>query len=171
MPKILQCTQERLWCQNWGPSPNPLGRHTLIGRHPLVDTPLEDTPPGRHTHTHTWANTTRAYTPLPTGDGHCSGRYVSYWNAFLFLIKLKFISLQFFSRRQILGIDILPHCTINTWRIQDFSQGGAPTPKFLLFCRYFAENCMKMKEFGPPGVCASLAPPLDPPMIISKLRP
>ena len=42
--------------------------------------------------------------------------------------------------------------------------GGAPTPKMGLFFQLFAENCMKMKEFGPPGGGASLAPPLDPPM-------
>ena len=29
-----------------------------------------------------------------------------------------------------------------------FSPGGAPTPKIF---HIFAENCMKMKEFGPPG--------------------
>ena len=40
---------------------------------------------------------------------------------------------------------------INQWRIQDFSQVGALTPKDRLFSKYFAENCMKMKEFGPPG--------------------
>ena len=28
------------------------------------------------------------------------------------------------------------------------SQGGCAN---LLFCKVFAENCMKMKEFGPPG--------------------
>ena len=28
---------------------------------------------------------------------------------------------------------------------------GAPTPKVLLFCNFLAENCMKMKEFGPQG--------------------
>ena len=37
------------------------------------------------------------------------------------------------------------------WRIQDFPQGGAPTPKIALIFHIFAENCMKMKEFGPPG--------------------
>ena len=36
--------------------------------------------------------------------------------------------------------------------------GGAPTPEILLFCKYFVKNCMKMKEFGPAGGCASLAP-------------
>ena len=49
------------------------------------------------------------------------------------------------------------------WRIQDFPQGGAPTPKIAFIFQIFAENCMKMKEFGPRGG-ASLAPPLDPPM-------
>ena len=30
----------------------------------------------------------------------------------------------------------------NQWRIRYFPEGG-------LFCNFFAENCMKMKEFGP----------------------
>ena len=51
------------------------------------------------------------------------------------------------------------------WRIQDFPEGGAPTPKVGLFFQLFAENCMKMKEFGPPGGArVPGAPPLDPPM-------
>ena len=36
------------------------------------------------------------------------------------------------------------------WRILHFPEGGVPTPKLGLFCNFFAENCMKMKEFGPP---------------------
>ena len=32
--------------------------------------------------------------------------------------------------------------------------GGAPTPKSAIIFHFFAENCMKMKEFGPPGVGA-----------------
>ena len=32
-----------------------------------------------------------------------------------------------------------------------FSPGGAPTPKNAIIFQFFAENCMKMKEFGPPG--------------------
>ena len=44
------------------------------------------------------------------------------------------------------------------WRIQNFPEGDAPTPKILLFCKYFAENCMKMKEFGPPGTGAPGTP-------------
>ena len=46
------------------------------------------------------------------------------------------------------------------WRIQDFPQGGAPTPKIAIIFHIFTENCMKMKEFGPQGGRASLAPPL-----------
>ena len=54
------------------------------------------------------------------------------------------------------------------WRIQDFPQGGAPTPKIAIIFQIFAENCMKMKEFGPPGGGARpWRPPLDPPMIRS----
>ena len=37
------------------------------------------------------------------------------------------------------------------WRIQDFPQEGAPTPKIAIIFHIFAENCMKMKEFGSPG--------------------
>ena len=32
-----------------------------------------------------------------------------------------------------------------------FSSGGAPTPKIAIIFQILAENCMKMKEFGPPG--------------------
>ena len=32
-----------------------------------------------------------------------------------------------------------------------FPRGGAPTPKSAIIFQFFAENCMKMKEFGPPG--------------------
>ena len=46
---------------------HPLGRHT----------PWADTPPlGRHT--------SSEQTPPPPRDSYCSGRYTSYWNAFLF---------------------------------------------------------------------------------------
>ena len=38
------------------------------------------------------------------------------------------------------------------WHIQDFPQGGAPTPKIAIIFPNFVENCMKMKEFGPGGV-------------------
>ena len=42
-------------------------------------------------------------------------------------------------------------CIGYQWRVQDFPERGAPTPKIIIFCKYFAKNCMKMKEFGPPG--------------------
>ena len=45
------------------------------GRHPM---PIRQTPP--------WAET-----PLP-GDGHCSGRYASYWNTFLLLVNISSIN-------------------------------------------------------------------------------
>ena len=35
------------------------------------------------------------------------------------------------------------------WRIQDFPEVGTPTPKLVLNCKFFAENCMKMKKIGP----------------------
>ena len=45
------------------------------------------------------------------------------------------------------------------WRIQDFPEEGAPTPggggaltyNFAKFPKNFPKNCMKLKEFGPPG--------------------
>ena len=40
-----------------------------------------------------------------------------------------------------------------------FSRGGTPTPKLGLFCKLFAEKCMKMKEFGPLGVRVPGIPP------------
>ena len=40
-----------------------------------------------------------------------------------------------------------------------FSPGGAPTPKIAIIFHIFAENCMKMKEFGPPGGGRPWRPP------------
>ena len=40
-----------------------------------------------------------------------------------------------------------------------FSRGGAPTPKIAIIFHIFAENCMKMKEFGPPGGGRPWRPP------------
>ena len=49
-----------------------------------------------------------------------------------------------------------------------FSWGGGGNPKNgcanLLFCKFFAENCMKMKELGPQGARVPGAP-LDLPMV------
>ena len=47
-----------------------------------------------------------------------------------------------------------------------FPSGGRQLPKLLLFFTFLPKNCMKMKEFGPQGGAASLAPPLDPPMVM-----
>ena len=62
---------------------------TRGGVHPQVDTPL----PGRHSqarHLLPWADTPKTDTPwadTTIPDGHCSGQYASYWNAFLFIFK------------------------------------------------------------------------------------
>ena len=53
------------------------------------------------------------------------------------------------------------------WRIQDFPKKGANSQSGcanLLFCKFFAENCMKMKEIGPQGGGGARvhAPSLDP---------
>ena len=54
------------------------------------------------------------------------------------------------------------------WRIQDFQEEGALTPKGgrqPISWPIFSENCMKMKKFwARRGGRASLAPPLDPPL-------
>ena len=59
------------WDTPPGQTPPTPGRHHPL---PLADTPLgrppQADPPGRH--------------PPPGADGYCSGRYASYWNAFLF---------------------------------------------------------------------------------------
>ena len=40
-----------------------------------------------------------------------------------------------------------------------FSPEGAPTPKSDIIFQFFPENCMKMKEFGPPGGGVPGVPP------------
>ena len=47
----------------------PPGRHPPGQTPPQADTSPRQTPPGQ----------------TPPGDDHCSGRYTSYWNAFLFV--------------------------------------------------------------------------------------
>ena len=58
-------------------TPPTMGRHPP-GRHALrADIPLGRHPPGRHPQAdHSWSDT-------PAPGSHCSGRYASYWNAFL----------------------------------------------------------------------------------------
>ena len=48
-----------------------------------------------------------------------------------------------------------------------FPRGVRQLPKVLLFFKFFAENCMKMKEFGPQGACPWR--PLDPPMVFNLI--
>ena len=80
----------------------PGGRHPLGADRPGADTPQEQTTPER--------TSTRADTPLgadtpqeqtpprsshppPPRDGHCCGRYASYWNAFLLVhVKINQVS-------------------------------------------------------------------------------
>ena len=54
------------------------------------------------------------------------------------------------------------------WRIQDFPEEGAPTPRGArqhTILPKFPKNHMKLKEFGPRGGGARpLSPPLDPPL-------
>ena len=128
---------------------------------------------------------------LTSSGGHCSGRYASYWNAFLFYdlshyvrvvmncnnmrwsVTLKarsscrsIVTSVLFSeiKKKHTGWGVLHVLFTDNllslfacgwleyqWRIQDFPQGGAPTPKIAIIFHIFAENCMKMKEFGPPG--------------------
>ena len=57
------------------------------------------------------------------------------------------------------GLPLLPSLSSGESRI---SKTGTPTPKFgaktYYLRRFFAEDCMKMKEIGPKGVRTSLAP-------------
>ena len=54
--------------------------------------------------------------------------------------------------KMVTGITI-SHNNQKTSSVADpgFSPGGAPTSKFAIIFQIFAENCMKMKEFGPGG--------------------
>ena len=66
------------------------------------------------------------------------------------------------------AIEITMQEMVVQWRIQDFLEEGAPTPKGgrqHTILPYFPENCMKLKEFRPPrGGARPSRPPLDPPM-------
>ena len=50
------------------------------------------------------------------------------------------------------------------WRIQDFSQEGAPTPKVGVLTYFFGWKLHENERIWTPGGGASLAPPLDPPL-------
>ena len=76
---LLQCM---LGYMPLGRQPPPPGQtHPTPGRHPPRQTsPWTDTPLGRHP----LGRHPLLDRPLPWADGHCSRRYTSYWNAFLF---------------------------------------------------------------------------------------
>ena len=59
-----------------GCTPPPWQTHTHPLSRPTRQTPPSQTHP-RQTHTH-------PSPPIPPRDGHCSRRYASYWNTFLF---------------------------------------------------------------------------------------
>ena len=71
---------------HWGRHPPwayiPLGRHPCADT-PWADTPQADTPCPVHAGIHTHLLPSACW-DTHTPDGHCSGRYASYWNAFLF---------------------------------------------------------------------------------------
>ena len=76
------CTPPRktpLWANTPGQTTPPPQADTPLGRQPT----LADIPLGRHPQ----ANTPQANTP---GDSHCSRRYASHWNAFLWNLELHF---------------------------------------------------------------------------------
>ena len=110
--------------------------------------PLVQTPPG--------ADTLRSRPPLgsrlplgadtprsryPPADGYCCGWYASYRNVFLFtLCKRKGKS------------DVTSHGIIGSSGGSKISRKEEPTPKMVhqpIFCTIFAENYMKIKDFGP----------------------
>ena len=91
-------------CSHWGTqcmlgytSPwadTPPGRHPSMQTSPWADTPLGRHPQGRHPlPSECWDTHPQADIPLkstcwdtcPHPVGQCSGRYTSYWNAFLLL--------------------------------------------------------------------------------------
>ena len=66
--------------------------HPLEAHPPPRSTPARSTPPRS---THPPRSPRPKHTPQkhPPPDGHCSGRYTSYWNTFLFIIVFRFASL------------------------------------------------------------------------------
>ena len=85
-----------------------------------------------------------SHTILTSSDDHQSGRYASYWNAFL-----------------LLNIFGLPHLQ---WRIQDFPEEGAPTPKTAIILQFFCQKLHENERIWTPRGGVPGAPPLDPPM-------
>ena len=73
LPRQTTPLADTLPRQTCPPGQTPLLADTPLGRHPSGQT----SPLGRHTSRQT----------LPPRYGHCSRRYASYWNAFLFHIR------------------------------------------------------------------------------------
>ena len=72
---------------HWDTPPLPSACWTPPGHTPL-DTHLDP-------HTHSWTHTHPGHTAMdtpwtrpPPSNGHCSGRYASYWNAFLLHLQI-----------------------------------------------------------------------------------
>ena len=98
--KLRKGKVSRSVCQEFCPQGGCVSQHALRQTPPVstgrvVCIPActgADTPLGRHP---SWADTLPRQTPHPgrhplgrhtPPDGHCSGRYASYWNAFLYLV-------------------------------------------------------------------------------------
>ena len=93
---------------SWADTPDP-----LAGRHPL----------GRH---------------LPSRDGHCSGRYASYWNAFLFYtIVIQIIEIEQFSTAQYRLVEL--DRPVSLHKSKDVQQGD---PKILILVKVCGIQCI-----------------------------
>ena len=57
----------------------------------------------------------------------------------------------------------LSSCYRRQWRIQDFPQGGAPTPKSAIIFQFFPRKLHENERIWTPGG-RPWRPPLDPPM-------
>ena len=78
--------------------------------------------------------------------------------------RVTFVEIKYDHIEKSLGGCVKFVCVVCSGRSRIFPRGVRQLPKLLLFFQIFAENCMKMKEFGPPrgGVPGPL---LDPPML------
>ena len=96
------------------PGRQPRDRHLPLGRHhPWQTPPLADTTLGRHHPGQTLPGQVPPGQTCPPTDGHCSGRYASYWNAFLFFFCL--FSLKSETRnRSAPSLDLGEYCIFTT---------------------------------------------------------
>ena len=58
------------------------------------------------------------------------------------------------------------------WQIQDFPEEGAPTPRGAPTYNFaiFSQKLHEIERIWAPGGRASLAPPLDPPLLHTQLK-